>query len=543
MREGSVYRLVSFMGTGNYAETKYVWSDQTGEPVETRFVTYALAKILKPSEVICLGTTQAQDKWRRELEQAFEKSGMPEPRFEEIPLGVTSAQLWDIFEVCRQALVPKDPNEAVVLDVTHGFRTQPLIAAAAASFLRLTLPPNENQAEAITLAYGSWEGRDLTTNIAPVLDVTPFLDIVDWAQAIMMFLRTGRVGDLAELTRDAARQAGRAWSEGGKEGPPPGLAKLYDPLLAFGLDLATVRTGALFLSDGNSGGSARRLVDIIDSILPGLDKDQDQKALASVIGDLRAMAADLVLPQGIDTLADPRAKQAVVNLADRYLAMERYSEAASTAREGMVSQFAVPAAGQPGRRFDSAARKNAETAWFDSMQDEARRDAQIRNDLAHAGFNNSPMRGQKVKSQIEGLVARFAAMDVPDPASPLDRTNPVFVNISNHKLEDWPPEQTAAAQALAPTLRELPFPTVDPDADEEAVTVLVESIVADVPPNTTHAMVQGEFTLTFALVRRLQARGIICLAATTHRDVISEPDGSRRYRFRFRRFRCYGDLP
>jgi CO dehydrogenase nickel-insertion accessory protein CooC1 len=63
--------------------------------------------------------------------------------------------------------------------------------------------------------------------------------------------------------------------------------------------------------------------------------------------------------------------------------------------------------------------------------------------------------------------------------------------------------------------------------------------IAKVPKGTTHAMVQGEFTLTFALVKALQRRGIACFAAVGERDV-EEVGGSvtlRRFAFvRFREF-------
>lgn len=39
----------------------------------------------------------------------------------------------------------------------------------------------------------------------------------------------------------------------------------------------------------------------------------------------------------------------------------------------------------------------------------------------------------------------------------------------------------------------------------------------------THAMMQGEFTLAHALVRRLHVRDVTCLAGTTRREVIESP--------------------
>ncbi|MBX6330150.1 MAG: hypothetical protein IRY89_16465 [Pseudolabrys sp.] len=62
---------------------------------------------------------------------------------------------------------------------------------------------------------------------------------------------------------------------------------------------------------------------------------------------------------------------------------------------------------------------------------------------------------------------------------------------------------------------------------------------AKVPPETSHALVQGEFTLTVELVRRLQSRGITCLAATSKRDVEEGSAGRRVATFTFVRFRAY----
>ena len=65
--------------------------------------------------------------------------------------------------------------------------------------------------------------------------------------------------------------------------------------------------------------------------------------------------------------------------------------------------------------------------------------------------------------------------------------------------------------------------------------------MAKVPCETSHALVQGEFTLAAELVRRLQNRGIVCVAATSERMVQEAADRSRASMFRFVRFREYPD--
>jgi hypothetical protein len=120
---------------------------------------------------------------------------------------------------------------------------------------------------------------------------------------------------------------------------------------------------------------------------------------------------------------------------------------------------------------------------------------------------------------------------------------PVFVNLSNHPASDWSAAQREAALRLAPEIRDWPFPEVPPEAGAEEIGALAdrifERVIADMP-GATHAMVQGEFTLAHALVCRLQRHGVVCLAATTRREVVDEAGGLKTTRFEFVRFREYG---
>jgi CRISPR-associated protein Csx16 len=120
---------------------------------------------------------------------------------------------------------------------------------------------------------------------------------------------------------------------------------------------------------------------------------------------------------------------------------------------------------------------------------------------------------------------------------------PLLVNLSNHPSACWSDEQREAALRLAPEIRDLPFPAVPPEVDTEEINALADEVVARLTaeaPGTTHAMVQGEFTLAHALVRKLQQIGIVCVAATTRREVVEQTGGARTTRFNFVRFREYG---
>lgn len=121
--------------------------------------------------------------------------------------------------------------------------------------------------------------------------------------------------------------------------------------------------------------------------------------------------------------------------------------------------------------------------------------------------------------------------------------SPLMVNLSNHPSACWSDEQRQAALKLAPEIRDLLFPAVPPEAGTREISALADEVVARLTteaPGATHAMVQGEFTLAHALILKLQRIGIVCVAATTRREMVEQSEGTKTTRFDFVRFREYG---
>ncbi len=121
-----------------------------------------------------------------------------------------------------------------------------------------------------------------------------------------------------------------------------------------------------------------------------------------------------------------------------------------------------------------------------------------------------------------------------------------FLNVSNHPVADWSQAQRAGALALGSALVDVPFPHVDPAADDREIANLGAELVTSVLAHAPAAvMVQGEHTLTFVVVAGLQRAGIDCYVATTTRDarVEVEPDAQvKTSRFVFARWRRYPRL-
>lgn len=119
----------------------------------------------------------------------------------------------------------------------------------------------------------------------------------------------------------------------------------------------------------------------------------------------------------------------------------------------------------------------------------------------------------------------------------------LFINFSNHPVSSWDEAQTAAALALGEELVDMPFPTIDPEWDEARISDLVEEYVHRIVDAgrgyasvTVHLM--GEFTFCYALVHRLSAVGIRCVASCTRREVHSTDQGLV-HAFHFVQFRAY----
>lgn len=118
----------------------------------------------------------------------------------------------------------------------------------------------------------------------------------------------------------------------------------------------------------------------------------------------------------------------------------------------------------------------------------------------------------------------------------------MFINLSNHPSSKWSEAQTEAAKQYGDII-DLPFPEVDPNGDEAYIANLADAYcqkildMEDGTPLTIHLM--GEMTLAFALVSRLKAKGVACLASTTERIVLEEASGVKTNVFRFARFRRY----
>lgn len=195
-------KAITFLGTGKYKETTYYFGTKTASPAN--LFPKVLCEFFEPKEILVMVTKQAKDMWFGELKSQLKPLCL-EPTPVDIPEGHKVEDLWVIFGELTKHLKEKDE---VIFDITHSFRTLPLLSFLAASYLRV--------AKNVTIKgiyYGAWEARkpqpppdnpfsSSPTDLSPIFDLTPFIKLLDWTTATDQFIKTGDAKSLSELIQN-----------------------------------------------------------------------------------------------------------------------------------------------------------------------------------------------------------------------------------------------------------------------------------------------------------------------------------------------------
>jgi len=422
-------RLVSFLGTGDYSLTRYCWPGLHEEGIATPYVTLALARMLHPAETFIACTRAAEDKHAAQIREEFSSAGVGAPHFARLQDGKTPAELWENFS-CVKALIERAGARRIVLDITHGYRSQPFFAGAVVSFVRAL---GAGDAE-ISVVYGAYDARTADKR-TPIWDLAPFVELVDWTHAIRQFVATGDARLLAQRAERIGRSLSRQWAQEGGRGAQPRLDEFARTLAGFSDALVTVRIGKLLLAEGGRPSAAARLAEAaavargeIAAYVP---------PLSQVLERIEDMARSLILAQ--DHLSGTEGSRTMAALAGLYLELGRYADAGIALREGWVSLYGSREASRPGREdYDERVRGQAETKWNESAH--ARDIARVRNDIEHGGFRRQPLSARAVREQLGRLVAQFEKAEPPEDRATGPAGTTWFVSRHSGALE-WAARQ------------------------------------------------------------------------------------------------------
>ncbi len=189
-------KLITFLGKGRYECVIYKYQDKT---YPTRFFTEAVSYFMElhpPEDKVLLFVTKEVEEHNNyaTLSKRMKENLGIEVKPVPIPEARQEKELWAIFD---QFIEEVQEGDTIIFDITNSFRSLPFLVFIAAAYLRAARNVHIER-----ILYGAYEARN--GDIAPVFDLTPFLDLLDWLRAAHLFVHTGAADEIAGLLEEKA---------------------------------------------------------------------------------------------------------------------------------------------------------------------------------------------------------------------------------------------------------------------------------------------------------------------------------------------------
>ena len=424
-------KVISFIGTGLYQPCRYKYGEKE---IKTHLFPYAVTRFFKPQSLLIVLTPKAEkakasftpddeakaksyfseiatthnleilrDRDQTYLEQLREihkAHGLVEPQKVSIPNGESEEELWQIFNAMAASLKEK---EEVVFDITHAFRSLPLLVLIAAAYLRKT-----KDIKLKAIVYGAFEAayeKEDGTKVTPVFDLTPFVDLLDWMTATDKFVSTGNAQGLAGLLKKSHQTLWRNASPERRENLPRQLQGVGSALNDLSLALALTRP--VEVSE-----KAKALNSKLDASISELEK------WAQPFVVLLEKVKESYSQFSIDDLETQR------KLIGWYVEHERVTQAITLAREWLVSvtckfmnKDVIDERNAAENLLNDAVKASRENTLNEDPSNPPIEIGQawqsvsdLRNDLAHCGFRKHPRPSNKILNAIKELPMQLEAI-------------------------------------------------------------------------------------------------------------------------------------
>jgi CRISPR-associated Csx2 family protein len=567
--------FISVLGTSVYKHCKYGVDDYVSEDV--RYAQLATIDFLQKTSVEsidkCYILLTERARLRNWLDTKLEdgtlvhglerclEAWFPSLNVHPIPIpeGKNEEETWKLFDTLFACI---EEGDCLYFDVTHGFRSLPMLVLVFGNYAKLL-----KNATVQSITYGNYEGRDDSSNTAPLVNLLPLSQLQDWTSASVSFLRNGNSTMLYDLAQALLTQ--RLRNEATRDDATKNLNTLIKAIhqeinnrqMCRGSELLKATQNAEIIKHFNLIDTS--FIHALNPILSKLRADFDDfephfsptnvfKAAVWCFENGLYQQAVTLFHENIKTVMclqltgcdwNKKEHREAIGSAffiKQYTIQESDWRFHSKTEEGRLIERDIIISALSNPLF------NQLTKSFTALNE-------LRNDFNHSGIGNKNSRqALKIKSQLKALMESVLEIIENQPVQPvpfLQNDGPLLINLSNHPFADWGGNQRQAATVYGPCI-DLPFPAVDAEADVEAIEQLCEetlcrvyALVAEYPnraPITVHVM--GENTLIVALVSRLQNEGYKCVASTSQRKSTPLNQRSKVVEFEFKRFREYPNL-
>ncbi len=484
------------------------------------------------------------------------------------------------------------PQIGIYLDISNGFRSLPTYIYSFLNYLTRI----RGEDYRLYMYYGmfeakaGYEGRQ--EEYAPLVELDEVTDLMQWINAVNEFHNMGAVTELIRIFEEP----------GHKDWNLPVTDRRYQEQYK---DLKTVFKMFEYASNAHNLKTLEETIDILIS-LENLDKMSGHEALprqARLM--LREIARDFGLRFTENNIPEKfrrrfRYSNLTLRLAEWFYDQRRIGSAAIAVMEGittyLMERFCDPCSNgkynmdiiekyslrEPVKQVLMDSVQNAENRQEDTddwknvagAYDSIRKN--IRNIGAHILYEDTaPGEVNEYEEHVrnvldimfqdmqkedrdsvfgflkENLTAKYAEAQRREKykadraAAGKEKLPKVFINCSNHPSSEWSDEQkNAAGRDGKVEIVDILFPEVDPHWGQKKIKSKAEEVCKKIYGyNIDRVMCQGEFTLSYQIIRELKGNGINVVAACSRRETkeCRKEDGTTEKKtvFRFEKFRKY----
>lgn len=196
-------KIISCLGTGAYNEATYNHPQypEINQQVKTCFIQEAVCEFYQAKSIYILLTDGAKTRipkgkdktnWDA-LQEIFNHKKNVDLIGLDIPENNSPEEIWEIFNVINSTI---EPNDEIVFDITHSFRSIPMVVLLSISYLRTI-----NNVKVKGLVYGAFDPNNKEKD-APTFDLLPIMSLLDWITATDQFIKTGNGKQLVNLLQE-----------------------------------------------------------------------------------------------------------------------------------------------------------------------------------------------------------------------------------------------------------------------------------------------------------------------------------------------------
>jgi CRISPR-associated Csx2 family protein len=556
--------LLSFLGTNNYDPVSYYIERSAELPPLEKYVQKTILNHLAASfgptdQAYIFLTEQARAaNWEDDghydynKQETISNTGLARQiEAEAYHFGVSPVEvndqsepeaIWETFETVYACL---QSGDEVYLDITHSWRYLPMLGMTLLNYAKVL---KDIQVKAIY--YGAFEQLGTSFEVrkmpldqrrVPILDLVSFSELQDWTIAADDFVQDGNPTRLATLTQ--RNLSGILQETNGQDQVARNMSDLTRRLNQLVPLITTNRGGEIWSFDFQGLQQTLHMFSRENSYVKALNgvmqHVQDKLEGFQAEGTFQWLEAVRwciqhgLVQQGITQLQEGLVSWLCLHYEQKQWAEPGYFDMHKNGRGRDIITKALQFIGNapPEEKWRGAIGRRPELGYR-LMEDPLARSlsapfiklVDARNDINHGGYIEEKMkkanRFYKVLEDCFAEINEILAAYYPKKTTGL-------LNLSNHPSDRWSETQKSTAIEQYEAITDLPFPNIDPGLSNSELDELVSEYfdkVMATQPTAVHLM--GEMTFTHALVQKLKAAGIPCVASTSQRLSEELPDGT-----------------